>query len=347
MHPSFKINNQSFTEESFKVYITELLNSEEKYLKEIGVFLQNWTSSVDYIIVNTSGSTGTPKEIKLLKKHMINSALATGKYFGLKENTTALLCLSANYIAGKMMLVRALVLGWHIHQKPVNSKPLEDGMMYDFAAMVPMQVINSLDKLNNIKQLIIGGAPVSPTLQHKLQSVNTQCFVTYGMTETCTHIAIKSLSSNAEDLYEVLSNVSISQDSRECLVISAPDISNEIITTNDIVKLKNQQQFQWLGRYDNVINSGGVKLFPEQIERKLAAVIKQRFFVIGIPDNTLGEQLILVIEQDSEVVFDNKLLSKILSKYEIPKKIYYHSKFIETSTGKVHRAKTLKAILEE
>ena len=165
MHQSFKINNRSFTEEIFKVYITELLNSEEIYLREIGVFLKDWTSSVDYIIVNTSGSTGAPKEIKLLKKHIINSAFATGKYFGLKENTTALLCLSATYIAGKMMLVRAMTLGWNIHLVPPTSSPLKNDAIYDFAAMVPMQVTNSLDKLQNIKQLIIGGAPVSQNLQ--------------------------------------------------------------------------------------------------------------------------------------------------------------------------------------
>ncbi len=345
MHQSFKINNRSFTEESFKVYITELLNSEEIYLREIGVFLKDWTSSVDYIIVNTSGSTGAPKEIKLLKKHIINSAFATGKYFGLKENTTALLCLSATYIAGKMMLVRAMTLGWNIHLVPPTSSPLKNDAIYDFAAMVPMQVTNSLDKLQNIKQLIIGGAPVSQNLQKQLYKVATQCYVTYGMTETCTHIAIKSLDINAKDVYNVLPNVIITQDDRGCLVISATTISNETIITNDVVKLVSKTQFQWLGRFDSVINSGGVKLFPEQIEKKLSQLITSRFFIAGIPDETLGEQVVLVIETDSEFELDKKVLSNLLLKYEIPKAIFFVKKFKETPTGKVHRSNTLKEIL--
>lgn len=344
MHPSFKINNTSFTEQSFIGFIDNLLTSDEDYLKDIGLFLNEWINDKDYVVVNTSGSTGTPKEIKLLKEHMKNSAVATGEFFKLKENSTALLCLSATYIAGKMMLVRAMSLGWDIYLKAPTSNPLEGDTTYDFAAMVPMQVTNSLDKLQNIKQLIIGGAPVSKKLQEQLYKIRTQCYVTYGMTETCTHIAIKSLDVNTEDVYEVLPNVTITQDDRECLAISATTISNETIITNDVVKLVSKTQFQWLGRFDSVINSGGVKLFPEQIEKKLSQLIISRFFIVGIPDETLGEQVVLVIETDSEFELDKKELSNRLSKYEIPKTIFFIKKFEETPTGKVHRSNTLKEI---
>ena len=275
---------------------------------------------------------------------MKNSAVATGEFFKLKENSTALLCLSANYIAGKMMLVRAMTLGWNIYLKPPSSNPINDDIVYDFAAMVPMQVGNSLDKLQNIKQLIIGGAPVSQQLQEQLYKVATQCYLTYGMTETCTHIAIKSLDVNAEDVYEVLPNITISQDKRECLVISAPNMSNIDIITNDIVRLISKTQFQWLGRFDGVINSGGVKLFPEQIEKKLSELITNRFFIAGIPDETLGEQVILVIETDREFELDKKVLSNLLLKYEIPKAIFFVKRFEETPTGKVHRSNTLKEV---
>lgn len=345
MHPSFKINNTSFTEQSFISFIDSLLTSDEVYLKDIGLFLNEWINDKDYIVVNTSGSTGTPKEIKLLKEHMKNSAVATGEFFKLKENSTALLCLSATYIAGKMMLVRAMTLGWNIHLVPPTSSPLKNDTIYDFAAMVPMQVKNSLNRLQNIKQLIIGGAPVSQNLQEQLYKVATQCYVTYGMTETCTHIAIKSLDVDAKDVYNVLPNVTITKDDRGCLVISATTISDETIITNDVVKLVSKTQFQWLGRFDSVINSGGVKLFPEQIEKKLSQLITSRFFIAGIPDETLGEQVVLVIETDSEFELDKKVLSNLLLKYEIPKAIFFVKKFKVTPTGKVHRSNTLKEIL--
>ena len=345
MHPEFKINNILFTKQLLVDFINKSLVSNEVYLQEIGVFLKEWINDKDYIIVKTSGSTGTPKDIRLLKAHMKNSALATGAYFNLKENSTALLCLSANYIAGKMMLVRALSLGWNIFLKPPSSSPLDDDNTYDFAAMVPMQVGNSLNKLHNIRQLIIGGAPVSENLQRQLYKLPTQCYVTYGMTETCTHIAIKSLDINADDEYNIMPNVNVSQDERSCLVISAPNVSCELIVTNDIVKLISKTKFQWLGRYDSIINSGGVKLFPEQIEKKLSSLITSRFFVAGIPDAVLGEQLILVIENAKEYKVDKKELSTVLLKYEQPKKIVFLSKFKETPTGKVHRSKTLKSIL--
>jgi O-succinylbenzoic acid--CoA ligase len=344
VHPSFKINNIAFTEQSFIGFIDDLLISNEDYLKDIGQFLNEWNNDNDYIVVKTSGSTGKPKEIKLLKEHMRNSALATSSFFNLKENSTVLLCLSATYIAGKMMLVRALVSGWNIYLKAPSSNPLEDDTTYDFAAMVPMQVTNSLDKLQNIKQLIIGGAPVSQNLQEQLYEITTQCYVTYGMTETCTHIAVKSLDANAKDVYKVLPNVVISQDDRECLMISAPDISNELIVTNDIVKIVSDTEFMWLGRFDSIINSGGVKLFPEQIERKLSGVIKERFFVAGIPDDILGERLILIIESDANDLYSRNELAKLLLKYEVPKNIYYITKFKETPTGKVHRLNTLNIV---
>jgi O-succinylbenzoic acid--CoA ligase len=344
VHPSFQIHNRSFTEKSFVDFIEELLVSNEIYLQDIGVFLKEWTNDKDYVCVNTSGSTGTPKEIKLLKKHMKNSALATGEYFKLKENSTALLCLSANYIAGKMMLVRALTSGWNIYLKPPSSTPLKDNVTYDFAAMVPLQVASSLNKLHNVKQLIIGGAPVSISLQDQLQRLSTACYVTYGMTETCTHIAVKNLGEIGNEIYNVLPNITIAQDKRECLVISAPNITKEKIITNDIVNLISKTEFQWLGRYDSIINSGGVKLFPEQIEMKLSTLITTRFFVAGIPDTTLGEQLILVVERNSELKLDNNLLSKLLLKYEIPKKIVTLKNFKETPTGKIHRSNTLKAL---
>lgn len=344
MHSCFKINNTSFSEKSITDFIQKLLSSDEVYLRDVGEFLAEWYNEEEYVIVETSGSTGVPKAINLYKKHMINSALATGEYFSLKENSTVLLCLSASYIAGKMMLVRALTLGWHIYLKPPTSTPLEGNQRYDFAAMVPLQVANSLPHLNKVKKIIIGGAPISKALLEQLQSITAECFMTYGMTETCTHIAIKPLNTTKSELFETLPNITISQDERSCLVIMAPNISNDSVTTNDIVKLDSNKSFQWIGRFDTIINSGGVKLFPEQIEQKLSRLIKQRFFVTGIPDEFLGEKLILVIESETVFVVDNSELEALLLKYEIPKKVMFLSKFNETPTGKIHRSETLKLL---
>jgi len=351
LSPYFRCNNINLSNEEVVIYANQLLVSSDAYLKDNGQFLLNWLDDTKYITVHTSGSTGKPKEVELLKEHMINSALATGEYFSCKESTKALLCLSANYIAGKMMLVRAMVLGWDIHLVSPISNPLENlTTSYDFCAMVPMQVAASLTNLHKVKKLIIGGAPISSTLYKELQKVTTNCYATYGMTETVTHIAIKKLNNfsnvisteSEKSYFHILPNVSISQDYRDCLVINAPKVSDETIVTNDIVKLISNSSFVWLGRYDNVINSGGVKLFPEQIEVKLSLIIKKRFFVIGVPDDKLGEKLILVIESDER---QNLLKSEYgkckLTKFEIPKQVFEFPKFIETASGKIQRKQTL------
>lgn len=344
MHPEFKINGKAYTSESLLFYAEELKLSNEVYIKEVGIFFSTWLNANDYIVVKTSGSTGAPKPIKLFKKHMINSALATGNYFNALEGTKALLCLSASYIAGKMMLVRAMVLGWDIHIKPPSTNPIGANEKYDFAAMVPMQVQQSLNNLNQIKTLIIGGAPLATTIRNQLLQKTTACYVTYGMTETCTHIAIKKITVNNTAPYKALVDVTIKQDERMCLVINAPKIISEPIITNDIVEIIAPNKFKWLGRYDSVINSGGIKLFPEQIEQKLSSQIATRFFVAGIPDEVLGEKLILIIESDTLFTINYSTLDVPLLKYEQPKEVFFLSQFIETSTGKIQRKETLQLL---
>jgi len=348
-HSNFKINGQSFTPNTFKKYIEIVCVADEIYLQEIGIFLKHWFDESQIISVKTSGSTGKPKIIRLQKQHMTNSALATGEFFNTKENTKALLCLSANYIAGKMMLVRAMVLGWDLHLVAPSSSPLKEiDNTFDFCAMVPLQVEKSLKKLQQVKQLIIGGAPISTSLLTKLQPLKTQCFATYGMTETITHIAVKPLNKTS-NYFQTLPNVTLSQDNRGCLVIAAPKVASNKIVTNDVVKLISDTHFEWLGRFDYVINSGGVKLFPEQIEEKLSKVLSYRFFVAGIDDEILGQKLVLILELSNNLFDEEKqhLQNQInelvaLSKFEIPKKIYSVAHFITTPTGKINRRETIK-----
>ncbi|NQY07448.1 MAG: AMP-binding protein [Flavobacteriaceae bacterium] len=344
--PYFKINGVQQTPDSLLKLIDSYLISKEAYLKDIGVFLSKWLSNTKTVEVNTSGSTGVPKTISLLKAHMINSAKATGDFFSVKENTKALLCLSANYIAGKMMLVRAMVLGWNIYLVNPAGNLLEgDTEHYDFCAMVPLQVEKILSKLNQIKQLIIGGATVSNSLYQQLQQLETQCYATYGMTETITHIAVQKLNHSVEKQFQILPNVSISQDKRKCLVIKAPLVCSEEVITNDIVKITSPTTFQWLGRYDNVVNSGGIKLFPEQIENKLETIIEQRFFVIGKPNERLGQELVLIIEGEENALLIQKVNDlELLSKYEKPKAIHFVNSFVETPTGKIKREDTSDSI---
>jgi len=344
-HKAFKLQGKSFDS------VDELLRFSKSISSEVFSFLSEWFSEESFVVVQTSGSTGKPKEIKLQKKYMVNSAIATGTYFTLFENTTALLCMSSSFIAGKMMLVRALTLGWDLDIIEPISNPIEkNNKPYDFCAMVPLQLANSLSGISKIKKIIVGGGVVSSELLYKIQNISTEIFATYGMTETITHIAVKKLNYHSERCeeshYEILPNISISKDERDCLIIDVPKLSDEIIVTNDIVQLISSTQFDWLGRYDTVINSGGIKLIPEQIEKKIASIISRRFFVTGIPDTVLGEKLILIVEGDTnKTLLKNvkKLVS--LSKYEIPKDIYFVPKFKETETKKINRPKTIGLLI--
>ncbi len=347
IHPDFKFNGASFTKGALIEKGNSLVKHGEDFQVQIGQFLLDWLSDESTLEVSTSGSTGTPKMIKLKKNHMVNSALATGDYFKLEPKQKALLCLPCTGIAGKMMLVRAMVSGLHLDAVEPASRPLKEDKIYDFVAMVPLQVQNSISQLSQIKTLIIGGAPVNTKLRDKLQGSPVQAFETYGMTETITHIAVKKINQQPSDYFEILSGVQIETDERGCLVIDAPRISDAKVVTNDLVEIKNDIQFRWLGRYDSIINSGGIKLFPEKIEKEIAPLIAVRFFVAGLPDESLGQKLVLVMEgepqNEHELLQSIKALATI-SKYEVPKQVYFVKTFEETVTQKINRTKTLNRI---
>ena len=344
IHPDFRLNGVAYDWDDLSEIGYSLVKEGNGYEIPMGDFLLDWASDRPTLEVFTSGSTGKPKKIVLRKEHMVNSALATGEYFKLQPKHSALLCLPFMGIAGKMMLVRAMVLGLHLDYVEPSSTPLKNNeKQYDFAAMVPLQVQNSLEQLPQIKTLIIGGAPVSPKLKVKLSTISTMAYETYGMTETITHVAVKRLEKDSDGYFKVLPDVKISVDSRDCLVIEAPKISDNPIKTNDVVERVSDTGFRWLGRFDNVINSGGVKLIPEQIEAKLSKIIPGRFFVTGLPDETLGEKLVLVIEGNivsDQLLYQVKLL-KTLGRFEVPKEIKSIETFKETPSGKIDKKATL------
>lgn len=341
IHNRFKINGIHLDKEALFQLAYSSIKEGEAYEKELGEFLLDWLDDKETIQLTTSGTTGTPKIITIKKEAMVHSAIATGNFFDLHPQDKALLCLSTRYIAGKMMIVRAMMLGLELDIIAPSSN-LDDFLSdkcYDFVAIVPLQAENSLDKLNQFKKIIIGGAKVSDDLALKLRGVNAEIYETYGMTETITHIAAKRV---GETYFKTLEHVTITVDNRNCLVIDTPSISDEIIITNDIVEIFNERQFKWLGRYDNVINSGGVKLFPEQIETKLASKISNRFFITGLPDAVLGTKVVLVIEGEKYKIVPSIFDS--LDKFEKPKEVFFVSKFLETETTKINRIQTLKNI---
>jgi len=257
------------------------------------------------------------KTNSIAKTAMIASAKATGTFFNLQPKNTALLCLSADYIAGKMMIVRAITLGLYLDTVEPNSYPLEN-KKFDFVAMVPIQVANSLDKIDFVSTLLIGGTKVSYQLAESILKYNCNAFESYGMTETISHVAIKPIGAKE---FTVLPNVKIAVDNRNCLVIEALELSSDKIITNDIVEILNETQFILKGRIDNVINSGGVKIFPEEVEEKLAKFLPTRFFIASTSDLKFGEKVILVVESKPFDV-DNVIFSE-LSKYQIPKEIVF------------------------
>ena len=353
IYTSLTLNGQFYT----KPELLQLRKTTNlpKWQQSLYQFIQDWLENSPYIEVQTSGSTGTPKCIRLEKERMVNSAKRTGQYFQFKKGQRALLCLPCDYIAGKMMVVRAFVWALDLWIVPPAGNPMTvQHQRFDFAAMIPMQVSNIVEqtpeKFQLLQQLIIGGGKVNRSLYQQLQQLPTQCYATYGMTETITHIAIQQLNGAGQSaVYNALPSVKLSLDERGCLIIDASDISTEKVVTNDIVRLINDQQFEWLGRLDNVINTGGVKVFPEQIEKKLENFINNRFFISFLPSEKLGQQVIVIIEATvwtpQQLLDFKERISKVLSKYELPKQYFFVEHFLETPTGKVQRTAT-KACLK-
>ncbi|MCL6217419.1 AMP-binding protein [Zunongwangia pacifica] len=352
-HPHFKLNKQHFSNAELRQHAFHFIKEGEAFEEEVGNFILDWLKPQEYVEVKTSGSTGKPKTIRLKKEYMVNSALATAKYFDLPEDTKALLCLPATYIAGKMMIIRAIVCGWQLDLVPPSATPLDQVFkIYDFCAMTPFQLDNSVARLHLVKKLIVGGGAMSLRLQKMVKEINTKVYETYGMTETITHIAARRINPTKKKKqsrpFKVLPNINISKDERGCLVIKAPNLSDEVIVTNDVVDIVTYKKFNWKGRIDNVINSGGIKLHPEEIEKKLGKIIDSRFFITSIPDDALGNKLVLFIEaafseEGLEEMKTNIANLKSLEKFERPKKIYFVEKFEETSSGKIHRDNTLKS----
>lgn len=341
IHNKFRLNGLHFDRDALKEVAYSLIKEGAPFEKEMGDFLLEWTNERDLVEVRTSGSTGAPKIVKIKKKAMVTSALATGDFFGLEPGDTCLHCLPTHFIAGKMMLVRAMILGLEVTAVEPLSRPLFDkNMKFDFCAMVPLQLENTINGIKNIKKLIVGGATVPKPLISMVQFLKTEVYETYGMTETITHIAAKRLNGKAKSKYfTTLPGVFISQDDRNCLVIKAAYLSSKPLITNDIIEMVSKREFKWKGRADHVINVGGVKVQPEEIQAKISSKIPHRILITAEHDSKLGEHVVMVVESDPYEV--SQEIFKDLEKFEVPKSIYFVSSFVEKTPGKIQVQKTL------
>lgn len=337
----------------FKNLNINQLPSETEFENKIKTFLKEWFSKIETVKVQTSGSTGIPKVFDIEKKKMIASAEMTCNFLDLIEGDSALICLPIEYISGKMMVVRSIVKKLKLIVTNPTTKPLSDiNYKIDFCAMTPLQVENSLDKLYLINNLIIGGAAVSESLKRKIfqrtdeLKDSQRIFETYGMSETLSHIALKQIFPDPEYFFTAFENVEISKDERGCLKIFAPHLNTEILQTNDLVEIKNNNQFRFLGRIDNVINSGGAKIFPEQLEALVKKEIPFEAVFLGLEDDTLGQKLVLVIEgEKSQQIIDNIATLPFEKSFHKPKEIIFKGKIPRTPNGKVNRIE-LKNILQ-
>lgn len=353
--------------ENVSLDISSILNQQNKnfflsdYEKSIFKFIFEWLTEKKQWDIKTSGSTGEPKSIVLSRELMKYSASQTIEALKIQKGCTSLLSINASFVGGKMMLVRALENQMNIVvQNPSTQslRPEKLDQKVDFAAFVPLQINSFLrDKLqrntlNSIEKVIIGGAPLSFDTLDSIQDFKTTFWQTYGMTETYSHVALKQLNgSNKSEYFNAVGDVLFSIDDKQRLQICGTITGNELLKTNDIVELRNEKSFEWTGRYDNVINSGGVKLSPENLEIKLHLRFKKlfdnkSFFIGSLPDKNLGEKLVLYVEGEID---EEKLLAQmrdVFNKYEIPKQVISLNEFSYTLTGKINRAASAKKYQE-
>ena len=310
-------------------------------------FLAEWNDAADTVLVHTSGSTGAPKPMRVEKRRMMNSARTTCDFLGLRSGNTALLCMSLDHIAGKMMVVRSLERGLRLVSVAPDGHPLAsvDGPI-DFAAMVPMQVYNSLqvpeerEKLRSVRHLIIGGGAIDEAMARELRTFPHAVWSTYGMTETLSHVALRRLSgAEASDWYAPLPSVHVSLSADGCLVIDAPEVCPQMLVTNDLAELDGSPspspRFRILGRKDNVVCSGGLKIQAEEVERLLRPYMAKPYLVSKRPDQKFGEIVVLLTEGSTADA--RTVCERVLPKYHQPRAYVHVDAIPMTPTGKPAR----------
>jgi o-succinylbenzoate---CoA ligase len=375
--PSWKSGSQifpdfpNFPDPVIQIWLNGVLYSPEQILsgtysginqnvfeKKVLNFIRDWNSGKEQFVFNTSGSTGRPKTLSISREKMLLSARSTLQFLGLKEGK-CLLCLDPAFIAGAMMIVRAFIGRMDLIAVEPAANPLKEiplDTVIDLCAIVPLQLAeiwndpDSRKKFGKIRNVLIGGADLSEDLAGRMAGCSNRIYHTFGMTETVTHIALKKLSGEMpDDHFQAVNGVEFSADDRGCLIIKGPITENKPLITNDRVELIDRKRFRWLGRIDHVINSGGIKIQLETLEKKIDVILKVNglkasFFLTGIPDEKLGEKLAIVFETGRKKINKQQIsvnLANALSFHEIPRSWHEVPAFVRTSTGKVNRIASL------
>lgn len=339
---------KTFVNESFK----------DNYLQNVQQVLAFWLSDQNEYVLQTSGSTGKPKKMTFTKEQFKISARQSVAAFNLQSGDNFLLCLDPKHVAGFMMIIRALEVGANLVLAHPSKNPLEDiseSVEINFAALVPYQLAYLLSnekltaRIKKINTIILGGGVVSEHLENQIINSKINCFHTYGMTETLTHVAIRDVGRGQKD-FTALDGVAFSQSKEGALIISCP-VCKEAITTNDRVALLDQKSFNWLGRLDNVVNSAGVKIDLSELENQVETIFlksfgfdRSQYFFYSKPDEKFGEILCLAIEGKGEGEAVKALIEKLLNKYHVPKIINFIDKFDRSSIGKINRLKTIERV---
>ncbi len=319
-------------------------------------FISNWISGRKTFQTSTSGSTGKPKPITLDRKLMEISALNTINSLGIPSKGNAFLCIPPKFIGGMMLISRALINEMNLYAYRPTGNPLNQeipDISFHLASMVPMQLYEVLHnklckpKLNQFETLLLGGGAISWDVGKSLEKVTTNVYQTYGMTETISHVAVKKLNHGPTSHYVAIGDNNFSTDSSNRLIIQGAVTKQKPLLTNDVVELIDETKFRWVGRYDNIINSGGIKIHPEELESSIVEIFKNAqiqnaFFVAGIEDSKFGSKLILLIEGKTDTEELKNLLKKHLPKYNIPKEIIQLDSFAYTETGKVNRQASIQ-----
>ena len=353
------IRNKAYSFDTVKVQGDNLPHETNPFFASALKLARQWLRGDTEFVFQTSGSTGTPKKIMLRRGQLLASAQGTIDTLGLTSGEHILVCMNTQFIGGAMLLIRGLILNATITLQEPSGNPLQfidPNHPYTFVSFAPLQLFPLLqdasgekEKLNRFKHILIGGAAIDVALEQKLASLRAAVYHTYGMTETVSHIALRKIGKNA--FYTILKGVFIKTDERNCLAVKSASTQNQWIQTNDVVTIINDTSFELHGRFDDLINSGGIKILPSTIERAIRECLGNRIsavLVTGITDPRLGQQIIAVIESGNDADdlrkdLDQKLPG-LLGKYEIPKQFYVLRQFVYTPTGKISKPEILKMI---
>ena len=335
------------------------------YAVEVLQFASAWCQSEAHFTLYSSGTTGSPKPLLLHRSQLEASAGMGMDFFRIPVALPLLLCLSVRHIAGIMQVVRALSYGHSLHVLQVKRRALQGlqaGRRYGLVSVVPLQLHEAskngyLSRLEQCHTVLVGGAPLFPSTEKELASLQTYIYHSYGMSETAAHVALRRLHTPTRPYFEAMSGVHLSRSEAGCLEIKSPTTQYRSIHTRDLVEMQGRGRFIWLGRADTVINSGGIKLHLDELDRQICDLWLQAHgtaeasscFAFGVPDEALGERLVWFVEQAPSQEVQTRFVSSLqtLPSHHAPKSLHIVSPFVLTASGKIDKRATAQQSFRE